>query len=151
MAEEKKAAKQIVRFLGTDIKGEKAFTKGIMRIKGVGHNLAKAISIKLNLDMTKKINTYSEKELKELEEKIKAMDMLESWQLNRQKDYDSGEDKHLLTTSIKLRKDFDQKRLQKIKSYRGLRLQSGHPVRGQRTKAHFRKGKVIGVRKKGKK
>jgi small subunit ribosomal protein S13 len=150
MAEEKKAAKQIVRFLSTDIKGDRAFTKGITRIRGIGHNLARAITIKLKLDNTKKINTYSETELKELEEKIKTMSMVETWQLNRQKDYDSGEDKHLITTAIKLRKDFDQKRLQKIKSYRGLRLQSGHPVRGQRTKAHFRKGKVVGVKKKGK-
>ena len=151
MEEEKKAAKQIVRFLNTDIKGERAFTQGITKIKGIGHNLARAIAIKLNLNNTKKINAYSDSELKDLEEKIKSMDMIETWQLNRQKDYDSGENKHLLTTNIKLRKDFDQKRLQQIKSYRGLRLQSGHPVRGQRTKAHFRKGKTVGVKKKGKK
>lgn len=151
MAEEKKQGKQIIRFLNTDIKGEKPLSQAITRIRGIGQNLARSIFIKLNLDLNKKTNTYSEKELKDLELKIKSMDMVEKWQLNRQKDYDSGDDKHLLTTDIRLRKDFDQKRLQKIKSYRGLRLQAGLPVRGQRTKAHFRKGKVIGVKRKGKK
>jgi ribosomal protein S13 len=41
----------------------------------------------------------------------------------------------------------------KIKSYRGLRLSVGLPVRGQRTKGHFRKGKsvVTGKKPKGRK
>ena len=39
------------------------------------------------------------------------------------------------------------KRLREIKCYRGIRHSLGLPVRGQRTKAHFRKGKAVGVQK----
>ena len=51
-------------------------------------------------------------------------------------------------------KQQDVRRLQKIKSYRGLRHAANLPLRGQRTKSNFRrnKGKAVGVkRKKGSK
>ena len=72
---------------------------------------------------------------------------LPSWLLNRKKDFHSGEDKHLVTTDLDLQKEFDIRRMKKIKSYKGIRHAQGLPVRGQRTKAHFRKGKAIGVSK----
>ena len=71
------------------------------------------------------------------------------WMLNRRKDKLSGEDKHLLKTDLKLQKEIDVKDLQKIRSYRGARHQAGLPVRGQRTRSNFRRGKTVGVRKKG--
>ncbi|HPX78266.1 MAG TPA: 30S ribosomal protein S13, partial [Methanobacterium sp.] len=37
------------------------------------------------------------------------------------------------------------KRLKEINCYRGLRHRKGLPVRGQRTKATFRKGSSVGV------
>jgi len=49
---------------------------------------------------------------------------------------------------LKLRKEFDIKRLKKVKSYRGMRHAFGLPVRGQRTRSHFRKGRSVGVQKK---
>ncbi|MDP2973690.1 MAG: 30S ribosomal protein S13, partial [Candidatus Diapherotrites archaeon] len=36
----------------------------------------------------------------------------------------------------------------KIKCYKGIRHAAGLPVRGQNTKAHFRHGKSVGVKKK---
>ena len=105
-----------------------------------------------DLFLNKKVNSFSNDELKALEIKLKEMEGIDNWMLNRQKDFDSGENKHLLTTNLNLTFQFDKKRLQKIKSYRGLRLAAGLPVRGQRTKAHFRKGgKAVGVKRKGKK
>ena len=70
--------------------------------------------------------------------------------MNRRRDYDTGEDKHLLIGTLQFSKDNDIKRLKKIKALRGMRHQKGLPVRGQRTKSNFRrnKGKVIGVKKK---
>jgi len=99
-----------------------------------------------------KTNEISQDQIKQIESLIKEPKGIESYLLNRRNDYDTGADKHLSTTDIKFRKDFDIKRLQKIKSYRGLRHAVGLPVRGQRTKGHFRKGKAVGVsKKKGKK
>ena len=69
---------------------------------------------------------------------------------NRRRDMDTGETKHLSTNNLDLRKEFDIKRLKKIRSYRGLRHAKGLPVRGQRTKSHFRtrgkKNKAVGVK-----
>jgi small subunit ribosomal protein S13 len=146
-----KQGKQIIRLMNTDVPGSLGTQKALAKIKGIGQNLSAAICARMDLDRTKAINSYSDVELKELEVKVKAMNGVESWQLNRQKDYDTGNDKHLLTTDLKLQLDFDKKRLSKIKSYRGLRLQARLPVRGQRTKGHFRKGgKSVGVKRKKK-
>ena len=48
-----------------------------------------------------------------------------------------------------MKKDFDIRRLKKIRSYKGVRHTSGQPVRGQRTRSHFRKkGQSVSVMKK---
>ena len=73
--------------------------------------------------------------------------------LNRRSDFEEGEHKHLVGSDLELQKDFDIKRLKKIKSYRGFRHMSGLPSRGQRTKSNFRKNKAkgAGIKKKVKK
>lgn len=55
-------------------------------------------------------------------------------------------------TGLELQTEFDIKRLKKIKSYRGIRHAANLPVRGQRTKSHFRKNKTksMGIKKRGK-
>ena len=71
--------------------------------------------------------------------------------INRKNDYETGEDKHLLAGTLNFVQDNDLKRLKKIKTLRGIRHQRKLPVRGQRTRSNFRKGKgkVVGVKKKG--
>ncbi len=150
MEDSHKSLKRFVRLMNTDIPGSCPVRRGLTKIKGIGPNLSHAICVRLDLDPLKEINTFSPESIKELEKRIRAMENMDSWMLNRKKDYDSGEDKHLLTTDIKFRKDFDVKRLQKIKSYRGLRHAARLPVRGQRTRGNFRKGKAVGVAKKRK-
>jgi small subunit ribosomal protein S13 len=70
--------------------------------------------------------------------------------LNRNRDFETGENQHLLTGDLAFVQDNDIKRAKKIKSWTGIRHIRGQPVRGQRTRSHFRKnkGKVIGVKKK---
>lgn len=141
--------RQMVRVLGTDIPGEKPVIEALRKVRGISYSLSNVICKKLNIDKTKKLGSFSEKEVEQIEALIKnPNEKIPTWMLNRQKDYDTGEDKHLLTTDIRFRKDFDVKRLQKIKSRRGLRHQAKLPVRGQRTKAHFRHGAALGVKKK---
>jgi small subunit ribosomal protein S13 len=60
---------------------------------------------------------------------------------NRQKDFTTGKDEHLFGPDLTLKGEFDIKRLRKIKSYKGIRHTNKLPVRGQRTKSHFRKNK----------
>src|SRR3989344_107293 len=67
-----------------------------------------------------------------------------------QKDIETGKSEHLVGSNLELRKEFDIKRLKKIKSYKGYRHSAGLPVRGQRTRAHFRKNRSrgAGIKKK---
>ncbi len=141
--------KQLIRILNTDISGQYPVGYAITKIKGVGVNFSHAFCARYNVDKTQKVSELSESDIKNIETKLKSIKEIDSWILNRRNDYDTGEDLHLLTTDLRFRKDFDIKRLQKIKAYRGMRHAAGLPVRGQRTKAHFRKvGKAVGVSKK---
>ena len=144
--------KIIVRLMNTDLKGNSAISKQLSRIKGIGKNFSSAFCTRMKIDPTQKVNTLPDADLKKIEAEMKDPKCLEPWFLNRQKDYDSGSDMHLSTSGLNLQSQFDQKRIQKTKTYRGLRKAAGLPVRGQRTKANFRKGKTVGVsKKKGKK
>ena len=117
---------------------------------------ANAICSVTNIEKSKKAGTLSESEIKKIDEVLKnpLKSNLKSWLFNRKKDYDSGENKHLLTSDLDFTKEFDIRRLQKIKSNKGLRHAWGLPLRGQKTKSNFRKNKrkgALGVKRKNKK
>lgn len=142
----------IVRIRATDITGEKSIINALRKIKGVSHSMANAICVVLNLKKEQKVGSLDDNQLKKIEEIVidPKKGNIPSWFLNRQKDYDTNEDQHLTHIDLKLRKEFDIKRLRKIKCYKGMRHAAGLPVRGQRTKGHFRKGKSLGVSRKKK-
>jgi small subunit ribosomal protein S13 len=146
----KEEYEKIIRIMQTDITGEKQLYIGLTKIKGVSWGISNALCNKLGLDKKRKISSLSKEEIQKIEEFIKNPD-LPIFLLNRRKDFDTGKDLHLLGSDLELRKDFDIRKLKKIRSYRGLRHALGQPVRGQRTRGHFReKGKAVGVLKKAK-
>ncbi|MBU2633818.1 MAG: 30S ribosomal protein S13 [Nanoarchaeota archaeon] len=140
--------KSIVRLINTDIDGNKSLNNALRKIKGISFMFANAICNLLNLDKNKKIGLLTPEEIKKIEVVVDNPEKLPNWMLNRRKDYDTGKDLHITTSKLKLTKEFDLKRLKQLKSYRGMRHAWGLPVRGQRTKGHFRKGKAVGVQKK---
>lgn len=152
---EKKEINYIVRVLGKDLDGTKKINESLRGIKGVGHRIGCIISNKFcklnNIKPSTKIGELNGEEIKKLEHLIlnpKEYD-LPNWALNRQKDFDTGENKHLTMNELafELRNDFQ--RLAEIKSYRGLRHMWGLTVRGQKTRStHRRKGGSVGVSKK---
>tara|TARA_Y100000310_G_C20158837_1_gene568190 strand:+ start:33 stop:548 length:516 start_codon:yes stop_codon:yes gene_type:complete len=147
---EKKDFGEIIRIMQTDIPGGKQIYPGLTRIKGVSWSLSNATCNQLKIDKKRKISSLTEEEIKKIQEFIKNP-QVPKFMLNRRKDLDTGEDMHLAGSDLDLRRDFDIKRLKKIKSYRGLRHALGQPTRGQRTRGHFReKGKAVGVVKKSK-
>ncbi len=116
---------------------------------------ANAVCAATNISKSKKTGELSDKEIEKLTQAITnpAKFNIPTWLLNRRKDYDTGIDKHILTSDIDFTKEFDIRRLQKIKSNRGLRHAWGRPVRGQKTKSNYRKNKgkgSLGVKKKKK-
>ena len=149
---EKAIDERLVRILSTDIEGKMKIYPGLTKIKGISWAFSNAICKKLKIDKERKIGTLSEDEIKKISEFVKNPEVPE-FILNRRFDFDTGKNKHLTGSDLDLQKEFDIKRLKKIKSYVGLRHSSGQPVRGQRTKAHFRvnKRKSAGVNKKQKK
>jgi small subunit ribosomal protein S13 len=143
---------KLIRILSKDIEGRTKVYSGLTKIKGVSWTLSNAVCKKLKIDKNRKIGNLKEEEIKKIEEFLKRPD-LPKHLFNRQKDFETGENRHLTGTDLDLRKDFDIKRLKKIKSDRGLRHTVGLPLRGQRTKSHFRtnRKKGSGIKKKEKK
>ena len=70
--------------------------------------------------------------------------------LNRRKDPVTGEDMHLSESDLTMGVRQDIEFLKKIRAYRGIRHELGLPVRGQRTRSSFRKGRTVGVQRKKK-
>ncbi len=149
---EKEEFKHLVRIANTDIEGNKQLAVGLRNIKGIGFQFANMICSFTKIDKTKKVGTLTDEEAKKIEEVIKNPSKYKapSWMLNRRRDYETNQDKHLILSDLNFTKDNDIKRLRKIKAYRGVRHSQGRPVRGQRTKGHFRRniGKVLGVKRK---
>ncbi len=143
-----KLARTLVRIANTDIPGNKRLYYGLAQIYGISCSFSNAICEVLNLDRNRKIESLKQEEIKGIEEFLKKPTGIPSWMLNRKKDYETGEDIHLTGSNLKLRREFDIRFLKKVKSYRGVRHALGLPVRGQRTKSHFRKGGAVGVMKK---
>ncbi len=139
----------IIRICGADMFGSRKIYNSLRQINGVSFQIANAVCLLLNLDKNKQVADLSESEIKAIEDLIRQPHgKIPNWMLNRRKDYETGKDLHLIDAEVKFNKEFDIKRLKAIKSRRGIRHSLNLPVRGQSTKAHFRHGSSIGVRKK---
>jgi len=143
--------KQIIRIANRDVPGYLTIGNGIKTIYGVSDRLGKVIDKvfckKIGKDI-KKIGYLSEEEVILLEETLMNIDKeVPVWMINRAKTSD-GRSLNLIMADLKLEIRKDLQKLGKIKSYRGLRLQWGLTVRGQKTKSSFRKSGAVGVTKK---
>jgi len=149
---EEKYEDKLVRILSKDIEGRNTIYHGLTKVKGISWSMANAICKALKLDKRRKIGSLTNEEIKKISE-FMAKPSLPGYLFNRKRDFETGENKHLLGTSLELQHEFDIKRLRKIRSYRGYRHAMGLPVRGQRTKSHFRKnrGRSVGIKVKIKK
>lgn len=132
---------KLVRILQKDIRGDKKLYRGICDIKGISWIFSNAICTLLKIDRNKKIQDLTPEEIEKVEKFVENPVGIPSFLFNRRNDRDDGADKHVYGADLHLQTDFDIKRLKKIKAYRGIRHALGQPVRGQRTKSHFRKNK----------
>jgi small subunit ribosomal protein S13 len=146
---QEKREERLVRILSKDIEGKMKIYVGLTKIKGVSWAFSNAVCRVLKIDKNKTIGSLTDKEIQEISDFIKNPTVPE-YIMNRRKDIETGTEKHLTGTDLDLRKDFDIKKLKKIKSYRGIRHTAGLPLRGQRTKAHFRSNRKrgSGIKKK---
>jgi small subunit ribosomal protein S13 len=145
-----KEYRHIVRVTDTDIEGSLKATYALAKIKGIGVSLANAILRKAGVDPEIRIGFLTEAEIEKIEEIVKdpSKHGIPHWMLNRQKDFDSGKDMHLISSELDLQIKTDIERMKRLKSWKGYRHSYGLKVRGQRTRTTGRKGKALGVTKK---
>jgi small subunit ribosomal protein S13 len=138
---------ELIRIASYDIPGSRNLYSGLTRIKGISWTISNVLCKKLGFERSKKISSLTDKEIEKIEDYLKNLDAPDFIK-NRRFDPENGETGHLIGIDLDLKKDFDIKRLKKIKSYKGVRHTSKLPVRGQRTRGHFRKvGIAVGVKK----
>lgn len=151
MSDNKLLFEHYVRIGGTDVRGDLATPYALAQIRGIGIRLAKLITKKVGIPLDLRMGYLSDEEIEKLKEYIEdPMKLnLPHYYLNRQRDIETGENRHLVSQDliISLKEDID--RMKKTRSNKGIRHSLGLKVRGQRTKATGRRsGRAVGVSKR---
>ncbi len=140
----------IVRIANKDIKGERKLNLALADVNGIGDRLATILIKKFNLDKNRQIGELTEDEVLEIRKYVenKEYDGMPVWLLNHRKDIATGKDLNLLSNDLNLQINDDINLMKKMRSYRGLRHEQGHKVRGQKTRSNGRHGLSMGVIRK---
>lgn len=149
--EEKKDFKHIVRILNTDLPGAESVEISLTGIRGIGRRTARILANSSGIDPTATMGELSTEEVGRLKEAVESFEQrIPEWMLNRRKDLYTGENRHILGTDLLLSYREDLNLMKKTRSYKGIRHERGHRVRGQRTRSTGRRGATVGVSKKKK-
>ncbi|MBN1157449.1 30S ribosomal protein S13 [Candidatus Woesearchaeota archaeon] len=153
MEEKSQELRYIVRIANTDLVGSKNILFAMGKIKGISVMLANAFLGVAGIEKDKRAGALTDAEIQKLNDVISnpAKYNIPEWLFNRRKDPETGEDIHLLAGDLRFNTENDIKLMKKTRSYKGIRHSLGLTVRGQRTKANFRrnKGRVsLGVQRK---
>ncbi len=141
--------KYFVRIRNTDLDGTKAVHIALTGIKGIGPHTSRTITALADVDPRAVLGKLDDGSVERLANAVDAYtEQVPDWMLNRPKDVYTGEARHLLGTDLTMTNDDDVNRMRKMRSYRGIRHETGQKVRGQRTKASGRTGTTVGVSRK---
>ena len=141
--------KYIVRIANTDLDGTKMVEYALTGIKGVGIRMGTTIADLSGISRSEKIGKLNEQQIETLAKTVEELaTKVPSWAVNRQFDWESGNDMHLVSSNVEIVLRDDLNRLKKIRSWRGHRHERKLPTRGQRTKANGRFGSAVGVQRK---
>jgi small subunit ribosomal protein S13 len=141
----------IVRLHGSNLDGTKMLPYALCELKGVGIRVARTMIKRLNLDPNTRLGELSDSDVRRIEVILDnpASRGIPKWMLNRRKDPQTGKDLHLLASDLDLAQKDDIDLMREIRSWKGERHSRGLKVRGQRTKTTARKGRSVGVSRKG--
>ncbi|HLE06410.1 MAG TPA: 30S ribosomal protein S13 [Candidatus Nanoarchaeia archaeon] len=139
--------KKIIRIRKVDLMGDKKVGHSLTKIKGIDFMMSNAILNTINIDPNLILGDLSDADLEKIREVVESPAKLKlpKWLLNRRKDIDTGADMHLTGMDLPLAVRDDVKRMQETKTRKGIRHAVGLKVRGQRTQAHPRHGRTVGV------
>ncbi|MGD9963713.1 MAG: 30S ribosomal protein S13 [Thermoplasmata archaeon] len=136
----------IVRLVNTDVDGNKDVVIGLNSVKGVGMRTAEIIAKMAGVPRSVKMGDLPEEKTTELEKLItEYSEKVPHWMINRQSDWSSGADMHLVGVDVELFRRDDVNMMRMIRCYRGIRHETGQKVRGQRTRSNGRTGMTMGV------
>ena len=112
----------MARLLGIDLPNDKKTKIALTYIHGIGNTTSAKVLEKAGVDGDKKAKDLTNDEVSKLRDAIQTMGVRTEGELRR-----------LIASNVK--------RLQDIRSYRGLRHRKGLPLRGQKTRTNSRTGK----------
>ena len=147
MEEAKEQIKPFFRVFNTDLQGNKPIVQALQKVYGIGFSLANAICHELKIPKTKKAGLLTQNDAKNMESLLKDQNILPYWLLNKRNDIIVGMTRHLFGSELKFAVETEIKTLKRLRTYKGVRHSVGQPVRGQRTRSHFRHGRAVGVQK----
>jgi len=141
--------KYFVRVRNTDLDGTKSVYIALTGIKGIGLHTSRTITALADVDPRAVLGRMDDESVARIAAAVETYtEQVPDWMVNRQKDVYTGEVRHLLGTDLTMANDDDVNRLRKMRSYRGIRHETGQKVRGQRTKSTGRTGTTVGVKRK---
>ena len=128
--------KHIVRIKGVDISGDKNIQNALRNIKGVGKSYAKAI-MRVSGIPNKQVGYYTEADVAKIEAVFADPKKfgIPVWMLNRRKDFETGDNRHVIEADLAFATRSDIEFMKKIRCRTGIRHAFGLKVRGQRTKS----------------
>ena len=140
----------IVRIASKDLNGEKNVVLAMSDLKGIGTRLSETIIKKLQIDPEKKMGNLSEEEIQEIRDFVESQEYVDvpAWMLNNRYDPVTGKNMNLVTNDLDIQIQDNINAMKKMRSYRGIRHEGRHKVRGQRTRSNGRKGLTVGVQRK---
>ncbi|TAJ43388.1 30S ribosomal protein S13 [Methanofollis fontis] len=141
--------KYFVRVRDTDLDGTKQVQIALTGINGVGRHAARIIAQQANVDSHAILGLMPDEEVERIREAVENYTAtVPTWMLNRPVDIYTGKPRHLMASEVPLTLEEDINIMRKIRSYRGIRHETGQKVRGQRTKSTGRTGTTVGVKRK---
>ena len=139
----------IVRMANTDLDGTRSVAYSLTAIPGVGIRVSEAVADLAGVSKTERLGNLSEEQTDKIEATFGNLgEAFPHWTVNRPKDWETGLDLHAVGADVEIRRRDDINRMKMIRSYKGVRHETGQKVRGQRTRSNGRTGLTVGVTKK---
>ena len=151
---EKAGLKGIVHLVGQDVSGKMKLTPALKQVKGVGIRLAPifttAVSKSLGIPEDTFVGKLSDEQIEKIESIIKSPEKhgVPGWLLNRQKDLETGTDRHMIGDDLTFSMKQDIEHEKDLYTWRGYSHIYRKKVRGQGTRTSGRRGMSMGVAKK---
>lgn len=136
-----------VRVGTTDLDGTKSVETALLEMNGVGRRVARAIADDVGVNPRETLGKLGDDDVESLKGVIKNFEEVgPNWMLNRERDWYTGEDRHVVGTDLEIVREEDINRMKKIRSYKGVRHEKGKKVRGQRTQSTGRSEGTVAVK-----